>query len=85
MDLPKTVLLPPEAIGFLDQLMAKHLLVLEMSQILEFLEYWNRACAVPTVVIDFIRPKLREVLAAMSPAGRGALAASTDQFFALSL
>lgn len=71
--LRETVPLTREAIGFLDSLLAKHMLLIELRQIPEFAKLtWGSHYALGQV-IETIRPEFVRVLEAMSPEGRAAL------------
>ncbi len=67
-----------EVITFIDNEWAKFYLVTKLSEIPEFIELWSRARELATVVVEAILTHLQKSLAAMSPAGRGALAALTS-------
>ena len=85
MNSTKTTPLSAEDIGRIDKITAPHLLLVDLCQIPEFIELWSGAQAEldRLQIIEVIRSALSECFAAMSPEGRGALAASEGDLWRL--
>lgn len=72
-----------EAITFLDTTFAKFLLLAELVEIAEFSGEWRRAKQIPEMIIKAINPRLKEILASLSPEASGAFMAMEGMAYAL--
>ena len=55
---------PNEVILIFDRELAKHHLIIRLSEIPEFVELWAKARRVPTTVMEAVKPKMRDLLVA---------------------
>ena len=83
MDAVETKPFGREVIAGIDQLLARYYLLHFLENVPEFAQLWDRARAVPSQVMEALKPFLQEHFAKMTPAGRGAFIVSQGAAFSL--
>jgi hypothetical protein len=71
------------AIAEIDQQLARGYLLFFLENVPEFVRLWDHARAIPSQIIEALKPQMQEHFVKMSPAGRGAFIALQSPAFAL--